>query len=598
MRLPGRPTMSLAPIAVPGVVATDAGGEGLIRSEWMQCELRADLALGRQALDELTAFVRHRGLGAEECRAIELATAEGINNAIEHGCIDRPRSTIRIVWGWVGEVIEVRVLDPGSFCPDRQRQTLPNDPLKESGRGLYLMASLVDAVEHRLVEQGHELILRKKVGLPKAPSRTLEQLQQAVETMAEDLHVTYEDFSALLRLSEELATARSFETFLAVACRRLRELLQGEITCCFRLLDVKDGLEMIYGESKRPVPLRLEPSRTCVEMEVATHKAEQRVDDCMRLAEDDPLHAAQGCAFVDPVLFQDKLLGVFTVVRPDSRRPFTETQSNFIRSVSDFLGIALTTLSLQGERSQRERASRELEIAATIQTSLLPKEFPENSNYCIFGQSRSALEVGGDYFDVLPVRNVGVLLVIADVMGKGVPAALLATIFRTAVRCRLDLATRPGLLLSAVNQQITEDLYHLDMFITAQVAYLCYETHRLFLANAGHCPLLRLSGKNPGTAQRHGIQGYPLGVGGSIRFKEEVIGLDPGDKLLFLTDGIFELENSGRQMLGMEQLVADVPRLWQDTPENFASALFDYLNIFSHGAPATDDRTVLMVQRS
>lgn len=588
--------MSLTSLVVPQPPA-EPQPKHFQRSEWMQCELAADLALGRQALDDLTAFARERGLEAESCRAIELATAEGINNAIEHGCVGRPNSLIRIVWGWVGEVFEVRVLDPGSFCPDSQRHTLPNDPLKESGRGLFLMASLVDEVEHRLVEPGHELILRKKVGLAKPPTQTLEQLQQAVETMAADLHVTYEDFSALLRLSEDLATSGSFEAFVSIACRRLRELLQEESSCCFRMLGPDGSLEMIYGESQRPVPLHLESTRSCVEMDVARSKSERRVPDCLDLSGEDPLHAASGCAFVDPVLFRDKLLGVFSVVRHNSRQPFSEAQVNFVRSVSDFLGIALTTLSLQDERSQRERSSRELEIAATIQTSLLPKEFPENSNYRIYGQSRSALEVGGDYFDVLPVRNVGVLLVIADVMGKGVPAALLATIFRTAVRCRLDLATRPGLLLSAVNQQISDDLYHLDMFITAQVAYLCYETHRLFLANAGHCPLLRLGSKNPGVVQRHGIQGYPLGVGGSIRFKEEVISLDPGDRMLFLTDGLFELENSNREMLGMDQLAADVPHLWTDTPEHFCDSLFGYLNIFSHGAPATDDRTVLVVQR-
>ncbi len=589
--------MSLTSLSVP-IPSEEGKGRRLTRSEWMQCELSASLDLGRQVLDELTAFARERGLDAESCRAIELAAAEGINNAIEHGCMGKAEALIRVVWGWSGEIFEVRILDPGSFTPGDPRQALPNDPLKESGRGLFLMASLVDEVQHRLVEAGHELTLRKKVGLAKPRASALEQLQQAVETMAADLHVTYEDFSALLRLSEDLATASTFEAFVAMACRRLRELLQVESCCSLRLLEDDGSLEMIYGESQRPVPLRLEATRECVERLVVRNRHEEKVYHCSALPLDDPLHATSGCAFADPVLFQDKILGVFTVVQPKATQPFSERQANFVRSVSDFLGIALTTLSLQGERSARERASRELEIAATIQTALLPREFPENSNYRIFGQSRSAMEVGGDYFDVLPVRNVGVLLVIADVMGKGVPAALLATIFRTAVRSRLDLATRPGLLLSAVNQQISDDLYRLDMFITAQVAYLCYETHRLFLANAGHCPLLRLGGSGSGPAQRHGIQGYPLGVGGSIRFKEEVIALDPGDRLLFLTDGIFEIENAGHHMLGMEQLAADVPNLWKESPEQFSNALFEYLNIFSHSAPSTDDRTVLMVQRA
>lgn len=589
--------MAAFPVPTSSNDGTAAAARRLIRNEWTQCELPPDLTLCREVLDDLANFARERGMEPDACRALELATAEGLNNAIEHGCRGcGAEARVRVIWGWAGEIFEVRVLDPGSFAGRAGEGTkLPGDPLKESGRGLFLMASLVDEVQHRLIEPGHELILRKKVGTVRPRSSTLEQLQEAVETMAADLHVTYEDFSALLRLSEDLATVTTFEAFAAIACRRLRELLQVEISCGLRLLRSDGGLEMIYGETQRPVPLRLEPDRVCVEMDVVHHRHEERISNCVSLPGEDPLHGPTASAFVDPVLFRDKILGVFTVVQPGSRQPFTERQSNFVRSVSDFLGIALTTLNLQDQRSARERASRELEIAATIQTSLLPRDFPENSSYRLFGTSRSAMEVGGDYFDVLPVRNVGALLVIADVMGKGVPAALLATIFRTAVRCRMDLATRPGLLLSAVNQQISDDLYHLDMFITAQVAYLCYETHRLFLANAGHCPLLRLPPSGP--VQRHGIQGYPLGVGGSVRFKEEVISLDPGDRLFFLTDGIFEIENSGHHMLGMDRLAADIPALWKESPEQFCSALFDYLNIFSHGLPATDDRTVLLVQR-
>lgn len=576
-------------------------GQGLVKSEWHQCELPPDLDLGREALTHLGNFCRERGLSPEKCHEVELATAEAINNAIQHGCQEQAEGVVRLRWSWTGEWLEIHVADPSTFYPEPHSESLPCDPLSESGRGLYLIASLVDFVEHRLGPDGHDLCLRKKVGVAMPSAQSLEQLQQTVATIAEDLHVTYDDFTSVLRLSEDLATAQSFESFVAIACRRLRELLQEEETCCcLRLLREDGRLEMVYGETQHPVALDLEPERPCVEREVVRGKTERRIDDCSLLPADDPLCGEGGGAFVDPVLFQGAILGVFSVTRPGGESPFSETQTNFIRGVSDFIGMALTTLNVQGQRAVQQRALRELEIAATIQTALLPKEFPENSSYRIYGQSRSAAEVGGDYFDVIPVRNVGVLLVIADVMGKGVPAALLATIFRTAVRSRLDLASRPGLLLSAVNQQISADLYHLDMFITAQVAYLSYETHRLLLANAGHCPLLRLRagvGTDSAVVTRHGIRGYPLGVGGAIRFKEELVELVPADRLLFLTDGIFELENGKNEMLGIDRLIELLPKLWKESPEQFAGELFDYLNTYGHGLLSKDDRTVLMVQR-
>lgn len=573
----------------------------LVCSEWAQCEFPPDLDLGREALHRLMSFCQERGLAADFCREVELAVTEAITNAIRHGCVEHPDGTVRTVWKWVDETIEIRVTDPGSFSPLSDAHSLPKNPLAESGRGLFLMSSVMDQVEHRRVTDGHELILRKKVGPITSTVQTLDQLQKTVETMAEDLHVTYKDFSALLRLSENLATAHSFDAFAAVACTRLRELLPG-VSCTLRLLRDDGRLEMIYGENQRPTPLDLERSRSCVEMEVAKTSTERHIADVFQLPLDDPLYAAQGSAFVDPVLFQNKLLGVLSVVRAGGNTSFNDTQANFVRSVSDFLGIALTTLNQQGQRSLHQRALRELEIAATIQTSLQPREFPENSNYRLFGISRSAAQVGGDYFDVLPVRNVGALLVIADVMGKGVPAALLATIFRTAVHCRLDLATRPGLLLRAVNQQINSDLYHLDMFITAQVAYLCYETHRIFLAHAGHCPLLRFPGSQPGqptpSVERHGAQGYPLGIGGDVRFKESTISVQPGDRYLFLTDGLYELEDAKGEMLGLDRLTEEASRLWSGTPEQFCGDLFDFLSSYSQGAPAPDDRTVLIIQRA
>jgi serine phosphatase RsbU (regulator of sigma subunit) len=361
---------------------------------------------------------------------VELAVTEAITNAIRHGCAGSADGVVRVAWSWIGETIEVHVVDPSSFSPQTVVNSSSNGSTSRAGHGLFLISSVMDHVEHRRTTGGHELVLRKKVG-PAA--------------------------------------------------------------------------------------------------------------------------------------------------------------------------MALPTSVQQDQRSAHQRALRELEIAATIQTSLQPRGFPENSNYRVFGLSRSALQVGGDYFDVLPVRNVGALLVIADVMGKGVPAALLATIFRTAVHCRLDLATRPGLLLRAVNQQINSDLYNLDMFITAQVAYLCYETHRMFLAHAGHCPLLRIpggvAGQPPGPVERHGAQGFPLGIGGDVRFKESTISVQPGDRFVFLTDGLYELEDAKGEMLGLDRLAEECARLWRGTPEHFCAELFDFLGAYSQGASASDDRTVLTVQR-
>src|SRR5437016_5163851 len=112
----------------------------------------------------------------------------------------------------------------------------------------------------------------------------------------------------------------------------------------------------------------------------------------------------------------------------------------------------------------------ELEIARKIQESLLPKSFPTLPGFSLSGYCRTARHVGGDFYDVIALPGKSALLVMADVMGKGVPAALFAAILRTLIRTGAELAVRPLDLLARLNRQMYEELSGVDMFITVQVA--------------------------------------------------------------------------------------------------------------------------------
>ncbi len=235
----------------------------------------------------------------------------------------------------------------------------------------------------------------------------------------------------------------------------------------------------------------LAPMADTVEMRIFRGGARVLVEDCSKLARNDPLWRKTGITCACPVLFQGAVVGVVSIIRRTSGPHFSAAQIHLVRAVADFLGIARTTAHLQKQRPEQQRALREMEIAAEIQQLLLPRFFPNSARSRIFGISQAATEVGGDYFDVLPIGDHGVLPAIADVMGKGMPAALLATVLRTTIRARLDLADHPGRLLSEINDQLGADLATLDMFITAQLAYFCYLTNELTYASAGHCPILR-----------------------------------------------------------------------------------------------------------
>ena len=120
----------------------------------------------RVAVEKLRLYCLRHGLDPAHWQALELATVEGLNNAVEHGCAGRPDGRVQLSLTWEEGVIEARITDPGQFVPDPDATVaeLPDDPLAEGGRGAFLMHTLMDSVEHRLVDGRHVLILRKTVG--------------------------------------------------------------------------------------------------------------------------------------------------------------------------------------------------------------------------------------------------------------------------------------------------------------------------------------------------------------------------------------------------------------------------------------------------
>lgn len=205
------------------------------------------------------------------------------------------------------------------------------------------------------------------------------------------------------------------------------------------------------------------------------------------------------------------------------------------------------------------------------------------------------MAVGGDYVDAIEIRDAGLLIVIADVMGKGVPAALLATIFRTAIRSRLNLAETPGWLLAKINKQFHDELGHLNMFITAQAAFLSYDKKVIKLASAGHCPAILLDSKTNETTLLE-AEGMPLGIDPSDLYEENLIQLSDTSKLLFITDGFYEAENPKGDMLGMDRLVKAIPNIWEEGLESVPNRAFGVVSKFANGRSATDDQTMMALE--
>jgi serine phosphatase RsbU (regulator of sigma subunit)/anti-sigma regulatory factor (Ser/Thr protein kinase) len=559
-----------------------------------QCELSPDLALVPEVAGRIRAYCFRHGLDPQTWAAVELALVEGLNNAIEHGCRGLSEGSVRVRWTWEEEMLTIEILDPGHFQPGPVPVRLP-DPLSERGRGTFVMSTLMDRVSHEVAEGSHLLILQKRLG---PPAEFGAGTEATLAGMIGELSSSYESITALFRFGEELATARSFDDFVEKVLQRLLKLVSGD-EAWLRLDGGGDGLKLVSlvrVPYSRAMPEFLRAENDSVEMQVFAESEQHTAEDCSALGAHDPLRRERGSAFVCPISFREATIGVLSVVRAQTHPYFTAGETRLIGVVADFFGIARTMALSQEQLQEQQRTERELEIAAEIQQSLLPRTFPETGKVRIFGLSQTAHEVGGDYFDLLPMGHKGVLLAIADVMGKGMPAALLAMILRTTIRAHSELAGDPGRLLTIVNRQLSGDLNNLGMFITAQLAFISYETDELIFASAGHCPMLKLSPGATCAGQRRG-EGVPLGVLEEVEYETMREPIAPGDRFIFLTDGIFEAESVAGGMLGLDVLAQQLPVLCVGDPQDSCRRLLDYVASYSAGTPATDDRTLLIVQR-
>jgi len=172
--------------------------------------------------------------------------------------------------------------------------------------------------------------------------------------------------------------------------------------------------------------------------------------------------------------------------------------------------------------------------------------------YGLAGSCRSAMEVGGDLLDVIPLGHDCTIMVMADVMGKGLPASLFAASLRTLLRALAQGTCRPAELLTELNHLMFEQLSSEDTFITVQLVLADLLSHQLRIANAGHCPLLISDGTH--STQAIAPEGMPLGIKTPIIFNEERVQLPPFSSVLLYTDGVTEARSRSGGLFGQARL--------------------------------------------
>ncbi len=250
----------------------------------------------------------------------------------------------------------------------------------------------------------------------------------------------------------------------------------------------------------------------------------------------------------------------------------------------------------QAEAVEKERLNTELQTATRIQTSMMPHvfpPFPDRKEFDIYATMTPAREVGGDFYDFFMIDDDHLCLVIADVSGKGIPAALFMMISKVIVQNSAMLVGSPSEVLTKTNEAICSN-NQVEMFVTIWIGILEISTGKVTATNAGHeYPALMKNGRFELLKDKHGlvIGGMP-----EARYSEYEFMLDPGDKLFVYTDGVPEATDAAEQMFGTDRMIDALNKNPDGSPEKILESVSTAVKAFVKDAEQFDDMTMMCIE--
>src|SRR6266851_2483717 len=297
-----------------------------------------------------------------------------------------------------------------------------------------------------------------------------------------------------------------------------------------------------------------------------------------------------------PLVSQGELIGLLALgprlKRQEYAREDRTLLNNLATQVAPALRVAQMVYEQQEQVREHERIEQELRTAQAIQHAFLPKDVPALPGWQLMPYYQPAREVGGDFYDIFVFADGRLGLVIGDVSGKGVPAALVMATVHTMLRTAVQGMLAPGEVLARVNDLLATEI-PAGMFVTCFYALLDPGSGRLRYANAGHEPPYRQHG---GSVTELWATGMPLGLMPGSCYEEQEATLVPGESLLFYSDGLVEAHSPSREMFGFPRL-QKLLEAHPDAPSLIGFLLGELQRFTGEGWEQEDDVTLLLLQR-
>ncbi len=314
--------------------------------------------------------------------------------------------------------------------------------------------------------------------------------------------------------------------------------------------------------------------------------------------DDERLLGRFGARLVVPLVTGGRALGFLLLGEKLSEEPYSREDRELLTIVAGQAAIALDYAYLIGQAAEQAALRREVQIAQQVQAKLFPHERPPMRSLRYSGICRAARGVGGDFYDFLPLTTDRLGLALADIAGKGLPAALLMASLQALLRSHAPThASDLGALGAELNRHLVETS---DGARFASLFFGIYDdrSHELQYLNAGHLPpLVVRNGGGPATTVRSlETGGMVLGIFPGQPYLQRSVSLEPGDRIVIYSDGVTEASDPGGEMFGDERLIETVDRFRRLPAEELPGRILEEVTRFVGASPQQDDITVIAAE--
>lgn len=512
---------------------------------------------------------------------LQTAFIEGVANAIRHAQEIIKHGCLRCALRLLEDGLEMSIIDHGVGF-DLEAVPLPRfEELAESGRGIFMMRQLVDELEYRKGATENELVLRRYfVGQNK---------------QTQNLDILYDISQAILEDS-------NIDTIYHLLLQKMVDVFEVEKASIMRFDETFQRLKVVasLGLSKElSESIELRPGEGIAGY-VFQHTKPCLIEDMYRQRMGwQPKRYYRSQSFMSapmvayPLQKKQRTIGVINLTDRAGGRSFTKNDLKMLTTIANQASAFVQIYELLNEAREADLLKKELLLARRIQQNYLPIRPPKIEGLELHGWLTTAQSVGGDYYDFIDCGARGLYVVIADVSGHDIAAAITMANFRSQLKAVVYREEDPGVILTELNRLMFHDLVINEQFITLVLLRFIPGTYRVAMARAGHIAPIHISQGHVHEMDAELSNGSILGLIQQETFKATTEELKAGDKLILYTDGLVEIVNGAKKRFSSDKLLEFV-RVHRDAPiKTILEELRKEIGVFIDNGPIIDDITAI-----